>query len=156
MNIVVFGANGPTGLELCRQAIAEGHRITAAVRRPDEFPIRNNALHVVKANVMDGSSLSPVIENADAVLSALGAAYSRHEIQIYSVATKAMVEAMRASDRCRRLVVVSAGLAALGSNTPKVRGIHPGQHCIAFFAECYWQDALRRYVADGGLSRNLR
>jgi len=120
MNIVVFGANGPTGLEVCRQALAAGHHITAAVRRPDEFLLQDRALHVVKANVMAGSSLAPVIGNADAVLSTLGAPYSRHEIRLYSVATKAIVEAMRVSDHCRRLVVVSSSLAA--RRLPKVRG----------------------------------
>jgi putative NADH-flavin reductase len=123
MNLVVFGANGPTGLELCRQALTADHHITAAVRRPDEFPLQDKALHVVKANVMDGSSLASVIGNADAVLSTLGVPYSRHEIRLYSVATRAIVEAMRAGDHCRRLVVVSAGLAAFNTNTPKVRGI---------------------------------
>jgi len=122
MNLVVFGANGPTGLELCRQALTAGHHITAAVRRPDEFPIQDKALRVVKVNVMDGSSLAPVIGNADSVLSTLGVPYSRHEIHLYSVATKAIVEAMRASDYCRRLVVVSAGLDAFNTNTPKIRG----------------------------------
>ncbi len=120
MNIVVFGANGSTGLEVCRQALASGHHITAAVRRPDEFLLQDKGLNVVKANVMNGSSLTPVIGNADAVLSTLGAPYSRHEIHLYSVATKAIVDAMRVSDHCRRLVVVSAGLA--GRNLPKVRG----------------------------------
>ncbi len=120
MSIVIFGANGPTGLELCRQAIAAGYRVTTAVRRPDEFPLKDKALNVVKANVMDGSSLAPVIGNRDAVLSTLGAPYSRHEIRLYSIATKAIIEAMRLSDHCRRLVVVSAGLA--GRNLPKVRG----------------------------------
>ncbi len=120
MNIVVFGANGPTGLEVCRQALMAGHHITAAVRRPDEFPLKDKALNAVKANVMDGSSLAPVIGNSDAILSTLGAPYSRHEIRLYSITTKAIVEAMRASDHCRRLVVVSAGLA--GRNLPKVRG----------------------------------
>ena len=120
MNIVVFGANGPTGLEVCRQALMAGHHIAAAVRRPDEFLLKDKALNVVKANVMDRSSLAPVIGNSDAVLSTLGAPYSRHEIRLYSVATKAIVEAMRVSDHCRRLVVVSAGLA--GRNLPKVRG----------------------------------
>ena len=72
MNLVVFGANGPTGLELCRQALTADHQITAAVRRPDEFPLQDKALHVVKANVMDGSSLASVVGNADAVLSTLG------------------------------------------------------------------------------------
>ena len=122
MNLVVFGANGPTGLELCRQALSAGHHVTAAVRRPDEFPLQDNALRVVGANVMDGSSLAPLIGSADAVLSTLGAPYSRHEIHLYSVATKAIVAAMRASDYCRRLVVVSAGLAAFNADTPKLRG----------------------------------
>jgi nucleoside-diphosphate-sugar epimerase len=120
MNIVIFGANGPTGLEVCRQALLAGHHITAAVRRPDEFLLKDKALNVIKANVMDGSSLAPVIGNSDAVLSTLGAPYSRHEIRLYSIATKAIVEAMRVSAHCRRLVVVSAGLA--GRNLPKVRG----------------------------------
>jgi uncharacterized protein YbjT (DUF2867 family) len=120
MNITVFGANGATGLDVCRQALAAGQRVTAAVRRPDEFLLSNSALTVVEAQVMDGSSLEPVVRNADAVLSTLGAAYSLHEIRIYSTATKAIVEAMRATTHCRRLVVVSAGLAA--RNLPKVRG----------------------------------
>ncbi len=119
MNIVIFGANGPTGLELCRQALAADHHVTAAVRRPDDFPLRDNALTVIQAYVMNGSSLAPVIGDANAVLSTLGAAYSRHEIRLYSVGTKAIIDAMRTSDHCRRLVVVSAGLAA---PPPKVRG----------------------------------
>lgn len=55
----------------------------------------------------------------DAVLSSLSAAYSRHAINVYSVGTKAIVAAMRASDDCRRLVVVSAAITV---PPPKVRG----------------------------------
>ncbi len=144
MSIVVFGANGPTGLELCRQALAAGCRVTAAVRRPDEFPLRNDALTVVRANIMDGSSLTPVIGNADAVLSTLGAAYSRHEIRVYSVGTKAIANAMRASDHCRRLVVVSAGLAA---SPPKVRGFFQDSIMLPFLrnivGRTLYEDMLR-------------
>ncbi len=147
MKLVIFGANGPTGLELCRQALAAGHRVTAAVRRPDEFPLRDNALTVVGAQVMDGSSLSPVIGDTDAVLSTLGTAYSRHEIRLYSVATKAIVDAMRASDHCRRLVVVSAGLAAFNSNTPKVRGFIQDNLALPFLrnviGRTMYEDMLR-------------
>lgn len=145
MNVVVFGANGPTGLELCRQALAAGHRVTAAVRRPDEFPLRDNALNVVRAYVMDGSSLAPVIGNADAVLSTLGAAYSRHEIRIYSIGTTAIVQAMRVSDHCRRLVVVSAGLAA--RDIPKVRGFLQDNIALPFLrnvvGRTLYEDMLR-------------
>ena len=137
MKLVIFGANGPTGLELCRQALAAGHRVTAAVRRPDDFPLQNDALMVIQAHVMDGSSLAPVIGDADAVLSTLGAAYSRHEICVYSVGTKAIIDAMRASDHCRRLVVVSSGLTVPLSKAPKVRG---------FFQDSIMQPFLRNVV----------
>ncbi|MCL4541192.1 MAG: NAD(P)H-binding protein [Chloroflexi bacterium] len=147
MNIVVFGANGPTGLEVCRQALAAGHHVTAAVRRPKEFPIQDKALTILQAQVMDGTSLVPVIDNADAVLSTLGAPYSRHEIRLYSVATKAIVEAMRASNHCHRLVVVSAGLAALNVNTPKVRGFFQDYIMLPFLrnviGRTLYEDMLR-------------
>lgn len=129
MKITIFGANGPTGLELCRQSLAAGHTVTAVVRRPDEFPLQDNALTVVRANVTDGSSLASVIGYTEAVLSTLGTAYSRHEIRLYSVATKAIVDAMRASEACRRLVVVSAGLAV---SPPKVRGFFQDSIMLPF------------------------
>ncbi len=44
MNLVIFGASGPTGLELCRQALAAGHQVIAAVRHPDTFPLQDDAL----------------------------------------------------------------------------------------------------------------
>ena len=130
MKIVVFGANSPTGLELCRQALAAGHQVTAAVRRPDVFPLRDGALMIMEAHVMDGASLAPVIGEAEAVLSTLGAAYSRQEIHVYSVGTQAIVAAMRASRQCRRLVVVSAGLAP--RDIPKVRGFIPDNIVLPF------------------------
>jgi putative NADH-flavin reductase len=129
MKLIIFGANGPTGLELCRQALATGHCVTAAVRRPDDFPLQNDALMVVQAHVMDGSSLAPVIGDADAVLSTLGATYSRHEIRVYSVGTKAIIDAMRASDHCRRLIVVSSGLTV---PPPKVRGFFQDSIMLPF------------------------
>jgi putative NADH-flavin reductase len=92
---------------------------------------------VIQAHVMDGSSLAPVIGDADAVLSTLGAAYSRHEICVYSVGTKAIIDAMRASDHCRRLVVVSSGLTVPLSKAPKVRG---------FFQDSIMQPFLRNVV----------
>ena len=145
MNIVVFGGNGPTGLEVCRQALVAGHHITAAVRRPDEFSLKDKDLNVVMANVMNGSSLAPVIGNGDAVLSTLGAPYARSEIRLYSIATKAIVEAMRRSDHCRRLVVVSAGLAP--RNIPKGRGFFQDNIVLPLlrnvFGRTLYEDMLR-------------
>lgn len=132
MKLVIFGANGPAGLELCCQALTAGHRVTAAVRRPNDFPLQNDALMVVQAHVMGGSSLAPVVGDADAVLSTLGVAYSRHEIRVYSVGTKAMIDGMRVSDHCRRLVVVSSGLTMPLSKAPKVRGFFQDNIMLPF------------------------
>ena len=145
MHIVIFGASGATGVEVCRQALAASHHVTAAVRRPDDFPLKDNALSVVGAHVMDGSSLGPVIGDADAVLSTLGAAYSRHEIRVYSMGTRAIVDAMRVSDHCRRLVVVSAGL--VDRNLPKVRGFFHDRILVPFLRNIVgrtaYEDMLR-------------
>ena len=145
MKLVILGANGPTGLELCRQALAAGHRLTAAVRRPDEFPWQHAALTVVRAQVMDGSPLDAVIGDADAVLSTLGTAYARHAIRLYSVATQAIVAGMRASDHGRRLVVVSAGLAA--RNPPQVRSFVQDRLLLPFLrnvvGRTLYEDMLR-------------
>src|SRR5262249_30353891 len=107
---IIFGASGLTGLELCRQALAVGHRVIAGVRHPDTFPLHADALRVVHADVLDGSSLAPLIDDVDAALSTLGASFSRRDTQVYSAGTKAIVAAIRASDHTCRLVVVSAGL----------------------------------------------
>ena len=39
MNIVIFGANGPTGRLLTQQALEKGYMVTAFTRHPEAFPI---------------------------------------------------------------------------------------------------------------------
>lgn len=38
--LVVFGASGPSGLEVVQQALAKGHSVTAVVRSPEKFNVR--------------------------------------------------------------------------------------------------------------------
>ncbi|MCB0011527.1 MAG: NAD(P)H-binding protein, partial [Anaerolineales bacterium] len=46
LNIVIFGASGPTGLALTRQALARGYRVTAITRRPAAFEL-NHEGHII-------------------------------------------------------------------------------------------------------------
>lgn len=110
MDVVVFGATGPTGVLLCQQALAAGHSVRAVSRRAGPLPISDSGLTPIRADAGSGEGVSEAVLGADAVLSVLGAPYSRHAIGIYSVGTTHVVEAIRAGGSGNRLVVVSSGL----------------------------------------------
>lgn len=73
MRLTIFGATGGTGTQLVRQALEEGHDVTAVVRDPARLDVpRHERLKVVTADLTDAAAIGPAVEGADAVLSALG------------------------------------------------------------------------------------
>lgn len=111
MDVTVFGAAGPTGVWICREAPRAGHRVWAVNRRPDPLPDLSSAhLTQVRADAISGAGVREAVDGADAVLSTLGATYTRHPVSVYSVGTQRIIDAMRSGARGRRLVVVSSGL----------------------------------------------
>ena len=73
MNITIFGASGATGHQLVKQALAQGHMVTAFVRNAARLKIRHHHLKVMEGDVVDYDLVEQAIRNKDAVLSALGA-----------------------------------------------------------------------------------
>jgi putative NADH-flavin reductase len=84
MNIVIFGANGPTGRLLTKQALAKGHTVTAVTRHPNIFPLQNASLKVMRGDVFDLTSVEQAVTGKDAVFSTLGVPFSRKTIAVYS------------------------------------------------------------------------
>jgi putative NADH-flavin reductase len=116
MRLAVFGATGPTGQEIVREALRRGHEVIAAVRRPDALAA-TAGLVVVKADVTDPqSSLLPAVEGVDAVLSALGAR-DRGPTAVYSLGACRIVEAMQAAGG-RRFVCISSEGLEIPAGTP--------------------------------------
>ena len=113
MNIVVFGANGPTGQDVTKQALAAGHVVTAFTRHPEAFPLRHERLRVIGGDVLNLSSVEQAIVGQDAVLSSLGVPFSRKPIAVYSQGVANIVRAMKRYG-VRRLVCVSS--SATGAN----------------------------------------
>ncbi|MFG3024133.1 NAD(P)-dependent oxidoreductase [Streptomyces sp. NPDC048254] len=117
MNLVVFGANGPTGRQVTAQAIAEGHTVTAVTRHPEEFPLKDPLLRVAGADVLDPGAVERAVAGQDAVISTLGVPYSRKPVTLYSEGITRIAQAMTKHD-VRRLVCVSStvlfGVAAPG------------------------------------------
>lgn len=111
MDVVVFGAAGPTGRLVCKQALDAGYCVRAVTRRAGPFPLEGaEQLRVVRADVLSGQGVDEAVAGADAVLSVLGAPYQRRAVSVYSAGTRSIVAALRTRGLGRRLVVVSSGL----------------------------------------------
>ena len=113
MNSAVFGANGQTGQLVTKQALDEGHLVTAVTRHPEAFPLRHEHLRVMRGDVYDLTSVEQAVAGQDAVLSSLGVPYSRKPITVYSQGIAHIVRAMQRYG-VRRLVCVSS--SATGTN----------------------------------------
>ena len=72
MKVVIFGANGKTGLLLVEQALAKGHQVVAYVRRPESISIENPKLKIIVGNLNETLKMKDAITGADACVSALG------------------------------------------------------------------------------------
>lgn len=111
MLVTVFGATGPTGKLACELALDAGHQVRAVSRRNGAFPlVATNALAVVRADAVTGEGVHEAVEGVDAVLSVLGASYTRRAVDVYSAGTRNIVRELRDVGRDKRLIAVSSGL----------------------------------------------
>lgn len=110
MRIVVVGANGRTGRHVVEQALARGHRVTAVGRRPETLPEPRPGLAVATADVLDPDAVAAVLEDADAVVSAVGAGASRAPTSVYSGGIANLLAGLTPGST-QKLVVVSAAPA---------------------------------------------
>jgi putative NADH-flavin reductase len=72
VKLLIFGATGGTGRECVNQALAEGHRVTAFVRRPEAITTQHANLTVVQGDVTDAAAIAAAVAGHDVVISALG------------------------------------------------------------------------------------
>jgi putative NADH-flavin reductase len=117
MRIVIFGANGQTGRLAIRHALDAGHTTIAVTRRPDDFPFTDPALTIAGADVHDADAVADIVDDADAVLSALGVPFTREPVNTYSRGTANIVAAMQSAGATRLVVVSSTGAYPAPSRT---------------------------------------
>jgi putative NADH-flavin reductase len=70
--LLVIGATGGTGRELVRQALEQGHQVTAFVRKPKKLKVEHPNLRIVQGNVLDYTSVEAAMQGQSVVMSALG------------------------------------------------------------------------------------
>jgi putative NADH-flavin reductase len=110
MKLTIFGASGATGTTLVQQALAAGHEVTAVVRDPARLAIpAHQRLEVVTADVLDPAAISPAVDGADAVISAVGPGTGASTLRQDS--TRSIIQAMQKTGT-RRLLTVSGSVVA--------------------------------------------
>ena len=108
MNLVVFGASGGTGQEIIKQALEQGHEVTAFVRDPTKLQIKDSRLHIIEGDVLkDQPAIASAIAGNDAIICALGVANSFKSAGLIAGSLAAIVPAAKRHD-VRRLVLISA------------------------------------------------
>ena len=105
MKIFVLGATGGTGRLIVRDAVANGHSVVALVRSTARADLPGADL--IKGDARDEGTLGRALNDSDAVVSALGTGMGFREVSLLTVATQALVTAMKRTG-VRRLVCISA------------------------------------------------
>ena len=155
MKLTIFAATGGIGRQALEQAVAAGHDVTAVVRNPKKL---SRQVRTVTADLVtpDPAALESAVDGADAVLSGLGPR-SNSEAGIVSLGTRAIVQAMQATD-VRRIVVVSA---APISTVPSPGRPNPPKHDPGdgFFMRNLFgplvKAVLRKHYADLALMEDV-
>jgi putative NADH-flavin reductase len=110
MRILVIGATGATGREIVKQALKQGHAVTALVRDRTKA---NFAPAVVLAagNVLDRASLTRAVEGQEAVLCSLGSGVTGpfKEMTLLSEGTRNLIAAMQEKNVGRLVCITGIG-----------------------------------------------
>jgi putative NADH-flavin reductase len=121
MKLVVFGASGGTGQEIIKQALEQGHEVTAIVRNPKKLQIKDSRLHIIEGDALkDQPVIAMAIAGKDAIICALGVGNSLKSAGLIAGSLAAIVPAAEKHD-VRRLIVISAfGVGDSTRNAPLV------------------------------------
>src|SRR5215212_10198888 len=102
VKVLIIGA---TGQILMREALAQGHEVTALARDPSTVASEDPRLRVLQGNALDVSSVEAAVAGQDAVLSALGTRSVR-PTTLFSESTQNLISAMN-KHGVRRLVCIT-------------------------------------------------
>jgi putative NADH-flavin reductase len=94
MNITIIGASAGVGLETVKRALDRKHSVTTLSRSEINLP-KNSNLTTLKGSATNKDDLKKSIENADAVIIAIGTGKSMKATSLYSDFAKLLVEVQK-------------------------------------------------------------
>src|SRR5262249_30566164 len=105
MKVLVFGSTGGSGRAAVNELLAEGHEVTAFVRRASALDVRSDRLRIVEGDAMKPADVERAVQGQDAVIVTLGIRENavrvrllgagRTPMDIRSTGTRNVIAAMR-------------------------------------------------------------
>ncbi|MEV0431198.1 NAD(P)H-binding protein [Micromonospora sp. NPDC050495] len=108
-NIVVFGAGGTAGSRIAAEAVQRGHRVTAAVRRPEATSYLPAGVRTVTGDATSEHSVRELAGEADVFVVAIGGG----ERELWRDAARTLVETLRELPDPPRVIHVGGGATLL-------------------------------------------
>jgi putative NADH-flavin reductase len=140
MKILIVGATGRTGKELVKQALEQGHEVTALVRSLKKITISQSNLRIVKGDVLDFDNVQKAVAGQDAVLSALGHKKFFIKTSILSEGTRNIIRAMD-QHKVKRLICITT----LGISDSRFKlGLYYTLFVIPFIVFFYFHDKVKQ------------
>ncbi|XP_056146126.1 flavin reductase (NADPH)-like [Lampris incognitus] len=117
MKIAVLGATGQTGQYLVKQALQQGHTVTAIVRNPAKLRVQHDKLKVVEADIFSASTLKAHFKGQDVIISCLGFPASfLSGVTGYTLSMSAIVSAMQ-EVRVNKIITMTSWYTEPNSGT---------------------------------------
>ncbi|WP_328424056.1 NAD(P)H-binding protein [Micromonospora sp. NBC_00389] len=107
--IVVFGAGGTAGSRVTAEAIGRGHRVIAAVRRPEATSYLPTGVRVVTGDATSERSVREVAPDADALVVAIGGGGP----ELWRNAAENLVTTLREMPAAPRIIHLGGGSTLL-------------------------------------------
>ncbi|TDC75943.1 NAD-dependent epimerase/dehydratase family protein [Micromonospora sp. KC606] len=110
-NIVVYGAGGTAGSRIVAEAMARGHRVTAAVRRPESVTWLPAGARVVTGDVTSARSVRELAAETDVIVVAVGGG----QRALWRDAAQTLITVLREVPNPPRVIHVGGGATLLTS-----------------------------------------
>lgn len=91
MKLLIFGATGSIGRHLVKQALDQGHSVTAFARDTAKVDVTHDNLRIARGDIMDPESVEKAVQGHEAVLCSIGAG---RKGTVRSEGTRHIIDAM--------------------------------------------------------------
>jgi len=109
MKIAIIGASHGIGNQLLGLALAEGHEVTALLRKPNKLKFSDANLHVIQGDILDPSSVTSAAVDQDAICVCIGIPPGRKPVTVFSEGIKNVLSSISNNTEQKLIVVTGIG-----------------------------------------------